>query len=532
MKANHLIRLVKNSCLLILFFFIAGSQVFSQNLLEDAYVRGADYATKNFGTVNYLGVRYPTDDYGDYYKSFIKFDISTLTHQLETATLKLYVVKAQKYTSDNPSIKVYICPVTQNAWYQNTITWNSSQAYTIGAKLDSVNIVATTGTVVAFNISSYVNQQIALGQQFVSFVLLPEADITKSYLTEFASKENTSHPIPTMEVTEIKTKLSGSSNNLLVDDLLVKQQVAYKTPGTSGLNLTWDFSAIQITNPQYTVHYFNPDSSKPNQICGQENDTRYYSLQKNDSLWTTGHENANSDVEYTTPELRMRFPFVYGDVLNTTFVGTAKYGHKLSLPVNGYTQVKADATGTLKLPNNEVVDNALRVRTTEHYTQTANTEIILDTYSWYANGMRYPVFESIQTLLRKAGTDNILYSTSFYYYQDVMRSAQIDQTETALDTTKKADSTATKISDICTEVKLIPNPVVDNLTVNFKLSRNATIAFTLYSSTGAPVYNAPSLYMKEGYQSANINMSALPTGVYTLNIKVDGMVMTENVMKR
>jgi len=49
----------------------------------------------------------------------------------------------------------------------------------------------------------------------------------------------------------------------------------------------------------------------------------------------------------------------------------------------------ADAEGELMLPGFEKVKKALRIRTLRHYTETGkdSTEMILDTYAWYAAGV-------------------------------------------------------------------------------------------------------------------------------------------------
>lgn len=67
--------------------------------------------------------------------------------------------------------------------------------------------------------------------------------------------------------------------------------------------------------------------------------------------------------------------------------------------MSGYTRVVADAEGTLLLPGSEKVKKALRVRTMRYYTETGkdSTEMMIDTYSWFAKGVRYPVFESVKT---------------------------------------------------------------------------------------------------------------------------------------
>ena len=231
-------------------------------------------------------------------------------------------------------------------------------------------------------------------------------------------------------------QLRSDFNTFRAGDHIVKQQVEFKDPGSSGRQLTWDFRMLQPVNQEYGLGYFIPDSSRMDILCGTEHRTRYYYQISNDSLWATGFENATTLMGYQVPELRLRFPFSYGDTLFSFFEGRGEYSHMLQLSVKGYTRVKADAEGELLLPDFETVKHALRVRTMRYYTETSpvtdllpeeqenRLEMMFDTYSWYAEGIRYPVFESIKTDViqrtrQRNGSDSVsdttVFTTSFYY---------------------------------------------------------------------------------------------------------------------
>jgi hypothetical protein len=334
-------------------------------------------------------------------------------------------------------------------------------------------------------------------------------------------------------------KLTTNRNAYRAADQLVKQQVEFKDPGSSGKNLSWDFSMVQPINENYTLNYFIPDSTRMNRLCGQEHNTRYYFRQQQDSLQAVGYENSTTYMEYTVPELRMHFPFTYGDTLYSHFTGKGEYCHRIPLAVKGYTRIIADAEGELKLPEFETVKKALRVRTLRHYTETGkdSVEMTLDTYSWYAAGIRYPVFESIKTTLSKKGDkkdekgesmkDTTVFSTSFYYPPEL----QTSQVETA---PIPADSLLTKegAAAVFTEAQLQPNPVVDNLYINFKLVRAAKVWFTVHNNIGIPLCQTAPQNLAEGNNSSTVRMSGLVTGVYSLYVHVDDMVMQLNVVKK
>ena len=223
------------------------------------------------------------------------------------------------------------------------------------------------------------------------------------------------------------------SQDIQAGDSLYKYQVEYKDPGSNGRQLEWDFSHLQLINDNYLIKYFYPDKNDTSLICGMEHRTRYYYRQRNDSLWASGFENYTTKIDYIVPELKLIYPFVYGDTLFSHFDGKGKYSNMLDINVKGNTRVKADAEGILKLP--ELTTRALRVHTQRYYSEaktkrgnrvvknpkidslrnTTNGDtlrITLDTYSWYVKDIRYPVFESIKTTIHEEAKDTTVFHTT------------------------------------------------------------------------------------------------------------------------
>lgn len=335
--------------------------------------------------------------------------------------------------------------------------------------------------------------------------------------------------------TSAQQRLTKERNALRGSDRLIKQQVEFKDPGSAGKQLTWDFRTLQPINEEYKLDYFIPDSTRMDTLCGMEHNTRYYYYQKRDSLWAIGFENSTTLMEYKTPELKLRFPFNYGDTLRSNFEGKGQYSHRLDLKVKGYTRVEADAEGELLLPDFETVKRALRVHTLRYYTQTGrdSIEMTLDTYSWYAEGVRYPVFESMKTTLikkvRKEGEhtkDTTVFTTSFYYPPEL----QISQVQT--DPIPENTETLQGVEAVFTEATMLPNPVESNLYVNYKLTRPALIWFSVHNNAGIPIRQTTPKNMSEGYNHCNIQMSNLMTGTYTVYVHVDDMVMQRVIIKK
>jgi hypothetical protein len=181
----------------------------------------------------------------------------------------------------------------------------------------------------------------------------------------------------------------------------------------------------------------------------------------------------------------------------------------------------------------------LRVRTLRHYTQTGtdSLEMTLDTYSWYASGIRYPVFESIKTTLSKKGDkkdekgesmkDTTIFTTSFYYPPE-KQTSQVQTDPIPVETNELLLGAAA----VFTEAQLMPNPVLDNLVITYKLTRAAKVWFTVHNNTGIPLCQTTPENLNEGNNSTNVLMGSLITGVYSLYVHVDDMVMKMNVVKK
>ena len=339
---------------------------------------------------------------------------------------------------------------------------------------------------------------------------------------------------------EAPMKLRIDKNVYQKGDSLYKYQIEFKDPGSVGKELEWDFTHIQIINDHYLIKYFWLDTVDTTKLCGMEHRTRYYYRQQSDSLWATGFENHTTKMDYTTPELKMKFPFAYGDTLFSTFEGKGVYSNMLNLYSRGYTRVKADAEGMLKLP--DLKGKALRVHSQRHYTEVkanqnrfqipvangaTNTlsndtlRMTLDTYSWYVQDIRYPVFESIKTAIHRAGQDTTVFHTSFYYTpEELPADANLEKPEIP------------KIEQVFTEATMLPNPVINDLLIDYKLTRSALIRFSVHNNIGIPMRRTIQRNLPSGRHYETIPMGGLGTGTYTVYVHVDDMVMSRVVIKR
>lgn len=340
-------------------------------------------------------------------------------------------------------------------------------------------------------------------------------------------------------------KLTFENNSFKANDKIVKMQVKYIEPQQLGINQLWDFTDLIPVNVNYDIRYFHPDSTQTNLFCGMESNTRYYYRQENDTIESTGYENSTTYFKNTIPELKLTFPFSYGDTLYSPFSGWGQYSHRMTFQIKGYTRIEADAEGFLLLPESPKLRvKAIRVHTCRRFLQTIkdSVEMYVNTYAWYAAGSRYPVLESVKTnIVRKvkqnkenggsnmaqSNKDTTVLMTSFYYppinqkIKNTIDTLTINTTDSVVD-----------IHSIFTQARYMPNPVVDKLTISYLLKRDAKVWFSIHNTLGVKLIATNPCTMQEGEHTTDMNMGQLLTGVYSLYVHVDDLVLKVSVIKQ
>ncbi|GHT18583.1 hypothetical protein FACS189429_5310 [Bacteroidia bacterium] len=94
------------------------------------------------------------------------------------------------------------------------------------------------------------------------------------------------------------------------------------------------------------------------------------------------------------------------------------------------------------------------------------------------------------------------------------------------------NTTATGAAAVFTAASYLPNPVIDNLTIDYRLTRPAVIWFSVHNNIGTPFCQTPPANRQAGVNQTVIPMSHLMTGTYTVYIHVDDMVMAQVVIKQ
>ena len=356
------------------------------------------------------------------------------------------------------------------------------------------------------------------------------------------------------------------SHQVRANDEVKKHQVEYAAVDSTGQDLVWDLSEVELPKWTLTADYTEEDSRK-GVVIGTERGTRDYYRSEPAALLLTGFENNLLKVEYDQPELLLRMPLVYGDHYEGQFHGTSVYCEKVFSRTFGTYRVAVDGTGSMLLPSGDTLRHVSRVHSTKltsarffpevqrermlktyvdsikfpadsiRFGVVNDSQVIeTNTYRWYAAGYRYPVLEVIATGYKgeKPWT-----TEAFYCSPEVQQ--QIDDSENEQARRLLANKDATGGTDDRTSADDGQNSL-DNIlhhltvtvsgsvvTIGYTLLQDATVT-ALVSDVSGIVYRQQSQTGQTGESyEMSIPCAGLRRGQYVLYLNVNGLVLSQAV---
>lgn len=151
--------------------------------VADAYVEDGSRSSANFGSLDSLLVR-TTGTVGRNARSYLKFDLGSLDCAPQSAQLQLFL----NSLSRGNSAPVQVFSVEDDAWQENTITWENKPAESL--ELDSA-VLEVVGTWYQFDVNSFISQELD-GDRIASFCILDH--VISSVLAGFDSREGANSP--------------------------------------------------------------------------------------------------------------------------------------------------------------------------------------------------------------------------------------------------------------------------------------------------------------------------------------------------
>ena len=314
-------------------------------------------------------------------------------------------------------------------------------------------------------------------------------------------------------------------------DAMHKQLVAYVPPGESGMNATWDFRNIDVLSDSYSIEYVKDSDSclyaiEPGSMC-------QYRL-CGDTLAQVAYQNPLTRIDYSIPVLELGFPFSYGDTLSGEFWGNGCYSNRNGIKLAGSAFVEADGEGELKITDECLLKNVLRVRTLR--TTSFNVERdsvtkdstgrqieVVERYCWYAKGYRYPLFETCSIAYYQGANLLKSYKMAFRTLPDSLR-ILADSVNIEL---AHHDSCLADAPDIITYEVISDRRSVR---IGYDLKNKATVSAMIADPMGV-IYRKTSRTDEAGIgYSLSFNFAGLRRGKYILYLNVNGKVYDNKIV--
>ena len=363
--------------------------------------------------------------------------------------------------------------------------------------------------------------------------------------------------------------LRCASNSPREGDCIIKQQVKCRSPGPKGENVIWDFSEQDLVNENYKLKYITPKTLSDS-IVGIEHRTMYYYQSITDSLLLLGYENPTTWIRYREPETLLIFPFSYGHSFTDYFDGMGNYCNRLGIHIQGKSIVTADATGGMILPDGDTLRNVLRIYTikkvvekTKFVSEKSKNDTIpfvlchdsidfhlandsdcleISTWRWYADGYRYPVFETIKSMAYRSGKCYEHFTTSFYYPPYGQSYDLNDDLENQLRRERVDEEGINRLWGTVERGKgrryedehVIYSFYMDetgNLQLNYFLEEDAKVEVMLYDFQGRQLLRSNIGLLQKGSYQDRLSFNIYPSGEYLLQILVNGKMYGEKILK-
>jgi len=246
---------------------------------------------------------------------------------------------------------------------------------------------------------------------------------------------------------------------------------SYLEPGLPGTNVIWDFSELRFEK-SFQGFIRGIEHSDYGKMFPETNtelaefNSRFYFKVSEDKMEQYGYssEDGKTLIHYSTPFVKLKFPFAYNDAFSGIFAGTIKFNGSLNGTVTGSYYVEADAYGTLILPGNTIYENTLRIRTEKKYVHqytNLDQEVLVVTYRWYNTTHRYPLLVLTLYTTKTKHSENTKYQAA--YNVNALTGAERLYAE---------------------DIELYPNPTTQDLNIRVNTLSEGRFQFNIFDSSG------------------------------------------------
>ena len=303
--------------------------------------------------------------------------------------------------------------------------------------------------------------------------------------------------------------------------------------------------------PDYRVDNF--EGEQPGIRTG-ENNSLYRRHFSGDSLFEAGYEDPHNRVRYSRPPLLMKFPMEPETEYRSEFSGRGIRDERQASVRYGTVTVTLDAFGELILPSGDTLPSVVRVyerkeenirheplhgrfdieapvnRDSIEKLGDPDDLITTDTYRWYEEGYRYPVFETVQSYRILKNKSIPLREVTYVYapYEQEFLPADPENEKIKKEKKEKEEKKVHPIEPL--EYSFSPNPVTNVLNLKIKGQKGAETIVGIYEFSGHEVWHK--VYPATG----GTNNETIQTGswrpeTYILRISCGEEYAAEKILK-
>jgi hypothetical protein len=156
----------------------------------DTWVQGAEaFRETNFGASAEMQVKRTLNPgNGRGRRGFLRFDTAAINGTILTAKLRIY---ARLSDASLPPTTMIVQKVADTSWNEMTMTWNNQPPTASPTALAQITVTGATGQYYEFDLTTFIQQELAAGQSAVSFRLINQSSTGNSgaFYTVVNSKE-------------------------------------------------------------------------------------------------------------------------------------------------------------------------------------------------------------------------------------------------------------------------------------------------------------------------------------------------------
>jgi len=157
---------------------------------------------------------------------------------------------------------------------------------------------------------------------------------------------------------------------------------------------------------------------------------------------------------------------------------------------------------------------------------------VVETFRWYENGYRYPVFEVVRSWdIYRHSKEYTFLNTAFFYPPQDHYYLETDPENQAVIASKNQNKKNNLLET--STFNAYPNPMSTTLTVEIFIPMEAKLKIQLHSVSNHSVYlNENKGKFPSGTYRFPFDVSSLPQGYYLLNIWADNYMFSETLLKK